>query len=209
MRLRKVKGAEEKINSSSYVIKNPEIYRGQFSKVFGNTNPIYIEIGMGKGKFIVENAKRYPSINFIGIEKFDSVLVRALEKVETEDIPNLKFIRMDAKEIENIFEKEISKIYLNFSDPWPKDRHAKRRLTSDYFLKRYDSIFQDKKEIEMKTDNRKLFEYSILSFHQYLYQILDISLDLHEDNYPENITTEYEEKFCKKGQPIYYIHIVK
>lgn len=209
MRLRKVKGAEDKIDSSSYVIKEADKYRGKFSTVFGNDNPIYIEIGMGKGKFIVENARKYPDINFIGIERFDSVLVRAVEKVEAEEIPNLRFIRMDAKEIENIFNKEISKIYLNFSDPWPKDRHAKRRLTSPDFLKRYDSIFKEKKEIEMKTDNRNLFEYSIMSFNDYQYQILGISLDLHSDDAKNNITTEYEEKFSKKGQVIYYIHVKK
>lgn len=209
MRLRRVQGAAEKIESSNYVIKNPKDYKGQFTNVFKNNNPIYIEIGMGKGKFIVENAKKYPNVNFIGIEKFDSVLVRAIEKVEEEEIPNLRFIRIDAKEIEEVFFKEVDKVYLNFSDPWPKDRHAKRRLTSPEFLKRYDIIFKDKKEIEMKTDNRKLFEYSVISLTNYQYEIANISFDLHSDQKKDNIMTEYEEKFSSRGQVIYFINVFK
>lgn len=209
MRLRKVKGASEEIESSSYVIKNSNDYKGNFKSVFGNNNPIYIEIGMGKGKFIIENAKRYPDINFIGIEKFDSVLVRAIQSIGDDVIPNLRFIRMDAKDIEDIFDKEISRIYLNFSDPWPKDRHAKRRLTSSNFLRSYDNIFKSDKIIEMKTDNRALFEYSLKSFTDYEYKIEDISLDLHNSDYPDNILTEYEEKFSKKGQVIYYCFVKK
>lgn len=209
MRLRHVQGANEKIENSNYVIKNPKDYKGKFKDVFGNNNPIYIEIGTGKGKFIVENAKKYSNINFIGIEKFDSVLVRAIEKVEKEEIPNLRFIRIDAKEIEEVFFKEIDKVYLNFSDPWPKDRHAKRRLTSPEFLKRYDIIFKDKKEIEMKTDNRKLFEYSVISLTNYQYEITNISFDFHAEQNKDNITTEYEEKFSNRGQVIYFINVLK
>ena len=133
MRLRNVRGASEIIESSLYVIKNYEEYKGRYNLIFGNNNPIHIEIGMGKGDFIINMAKKYPNINFIGIEKFDSVLFRALEKVD-EDIPNLRFIRMDATDIENVFYKEIDTIYLNFSDPWPKNRHEHRRLTSQKFF---------------------------------------------------------------------------
>ena len=190
MRLRNVKGAKEIIDNSSYIIKNPNDYRGNYQKIFENNNPIHIEIGMGKGDFIIENAKKYPNINFIGIEKFDSVIVRAVQKLENEEIPNLKLIKIDANEIDDVFDKEISVIYLNFSDPWPKARHAKRRLSSEIFLNKYDSVFIDKKRIIMKTDNRKLFEYSIKSFTDYGYKIEDISLNLYEDDTKNNIPTD-------------------
>ena len=209
MRLRNVKGAKEIIESSNYVVLNYKGHKGKYNKLFGNDNPIYIEIGMGKGKFIIDNALKYPNINFIGIEKYDSVVVRSIQKLENRDIPNLRIIRMDALEIDDVFDHEISKIYLNFSDPWPKDRHAHRRLSSEIFLKKYDSIFKNIKNITMKTDNRKLFEYSIRSFIDYGYKINDISLDLHSDIYPDNITTEYEEKFVNKGNQIYMIDITK
>lgn len=195
MRLRNVKGAKEIIDNSSYIIKNPIDYKGDYQKIFENNNPIHIEIGMGKGDFIIENAKKYPNINFIGIEKFDSVIVRAVQKLENEEIPNLKLIKIDANEIDDVFDKEISVIYLNFSDPWPKARHAKRRLSSEIFLNKYDSVFIDKKRIIMKTDNRKLFEYSIKSFTDYGYKIEDISLNLYEDDIKNNIPTEYEPVF--------------
>lgn len=208
MRLRNVKGATEILENSPYVIQNPKEYKGKFQKLFSNGNPIYLEIGMGKGKFIVENAKKYPDINFIGIEMFDSVLVRAIQKIE-EDIPNLRLIRFDATYIEEIFDKEIDLLYLNFSDPWPKVRHEHRRLTSDRFLKRYDKIFKDGNHIIMKTDNRKLFEFSVMSFNNFGYVINEISLDLHKDNVEENIETEYEEKFSSKGFPIYRIYVKK
>ena len=208
MRLRNVKGAKEIIDNSSYIIKNPIDYKGDYQKIFENNNPIHIEIGMGKGDFIIENAKKYPNINFIGIEKFDSVIVRAVQKLENEEIPNLKLIKIDANEIDDVFDKEISVIYLNFSDPWPKARHAKRRLSSEIFLNKYDSVFIDKKRIIMKTDNRKLFEYSVVSFSRYGYVIEQISTDLHKDE--ENIiTTEYEDKFVKLGLPIYKVICLK
>ncbi len=209
MRLRNVKGAKEIIESSNYIVLNYEDYQGGYNKLFDNDNPIYVEIGMGKGNFIIENALRYPNINFIGIEKFDSVVVRAIQKLENVNIPNLKIIRMDAMEIDKVFDREISKIFLNFSDPWPKDRHAHRRLSSEIFLKKYDLIFKDAKNIIMKTDNRKLFEYSLKSFVAYGYKINDISLDLHHDNYEDNIMTEYEAKFVSKGNPIYMVDISK
>lgn len=207
MRLKHVPGAEKIVVSSSMVIHIPEIYRGKFKEIFQNDFPIHIEIGMGKGQFITESAKKYPKINFIGIEKYDSVLVRALEKVEEMD--NLRFIRMDAQKIEEIFDKEIDTIYLNFSDPWPKDRHERRRLSSPSFLEKYDKIFKGNKHIIMKTDNRHLFEYSIKSLTEYGYHIRDLSLNLYEDEYPDNIPTEYEEKFHAKGMPIYRVEVEK
>lgn len=209
MRLRNVKGAKEIIDNSSYIIKNPNDYRGNYQKVFGNNNPIHIEIGMGKGDFIIENAKKYPNINFIGIEKFDSVIVRAVQKLENEEIPNLKLIKIDANEIDDVFDKEISVIYLNFSDPWPKARHAKRRLSSEIFLNKYDYVFIDKKRIIMKTDNRKLFEYSIKSFTDYGYKIEDISLNLYEDDIKNNVPTEYETRFHNRGCLIYKVDVSK
>ena len=208
MRLRNIPNAKDKLDKSNYIIHNYLEMKGNFKKVFFNDNPIYLEIGTGKGNFIIENAKRYPNINFIGIEKYDSVLVRAIEKIDELELNNLRFIRMDAKEIENVFDKEIFKLYLNFSDPWPKDRHEKRRLTSDVFLEHYDNIFADKKIIEFKTDNRKLFEYSVKSFTDYNYKIQSLSLDLHSD-VTDNIMTEYEAKFSNKGQVIYYVKVSK
>ena len=209
VRLKYVKGASEKIEKSPYVILNPSDYKGKYNELFNNNNPIYIEIGMGKGTFIYENALKYPNINFIGIEKYDSVMVRAIEKVEKEEINNLKFIRIDARKIEEIFDKEIDRIYLNFSVPWPKVRHDKRRLSSPNFLEKYDNIFKKEKRIIMKTDNRKLFEFSIISFTNYGYKINDISLDLHNDDIKDNIETEYEKKFSSMGYPIYKIDVSK
>lgn len=209
MRLKNVKGASEKISKSLYVIDNPSNYKGKYNELFNNNNPIYIEIGMGKGTFIVNNAITYPNINFIGIEKYDSVMVRAVEKVEDKEINNLRFIRMDAIKIEEIFDKEIDRIYLNFSDPWPKVRHERRRLSSPEFLSRYDNIFKENKNIIMKTDNRKLFEYSVMSFTEYGYKINEISLDLHNDDIKDNIETEYEKKFSELGFPIYKIDVYK
>ena len=209
MRLRNVKGAKEIIDNSSYIIKNPIDYKGDYQKIFENNNPIHIEIGMGKGDFIIENAKKYPNINFIGIEKFDSVIVRAVQKLENEEIPNLKLIKIDANEIDDVFDKEISVIYLNFSDPWPKARHAKRRLSSEIFLNKYDSVFIDKKRIIMTTDNRKLFEYSIKSFTDYGYKIEDISLNLYEDDIKNNVPTEYETRFHNRGCLIYKVDVSK
>lgn len=209
MRLKHVKGANEKIEQSKYILKNKEQYKRNYHQIFGNNNPIYIEIGMGKGDFIIENARRYPNINFIGIERYDSVIVRAVEKLEQEELNNLKLIRMNAINIDKIFEDEIDRIYLNFSDPWPKDRHEKRRLTSQNYLKKYDLIFNNKKNIVIKTDNRKLFEFSLKSLSEYGYTIKDISLNLHSDIIENNIETEYEKKFVGKGFPIYMVDVYK
>lgn len=202
MRLRNVKNKEEIMASSSYLILDAKQYIGSWNKLFENDNPIYIEIGMGKGNFIIENSLRYKNINFIGIEKYDSVVSRCLQKIP-DNINNLKIIRMNALEIDEVFRNEIDLIYLNFSDPWPKKRWHKRRLTSEVFLKKYDSIFKNVKKIVQKTDNQDLFEYSIESLSGYGYKISSVSLDLHKLNEKDNIMTEYEEKFTKKGLPIY------
>lgn len=199
MRLRNVKGKEEIIDNSKYIIKNPKEYLGKYNSIFNNDNDIYIEIGMGKGKFIIENAIRFPNINFIGIEKFDSVIVRALEKLDKFDLKNIKLIRMDALEIDEVFNHEISRIYLNFSDPWPKKRHAKRRLTSEIFLEKYSHICKDRVEIHLKTDNKGLFAYSLESLNNNGYTFNNVTLDLEDSE--DNIKTEYEEKF--RGKNVY------
>ncbi len=204
MRLRNVKNKEEILSNSSYCIRDPFPYFGKWKEVFGNTHPIYVEIGMGKGQFIIENAKKYPNINFIGIEKYDSVIAKACLKVEEENLPNLRLIRGDAYEIEKIFDHEISHIYLNFSDPWPKKRHHLRRLSSPVFLEKYDSIFIGDKVIEMRTDNASLYQYSLVSFSEYGYTLKEVNFDLHKESVPE-ITTEYEDKFSKDDLPIYYV----
>lgn len=198
MRLRNNKDAKEIIESSKYLVLNPELNKGKWNKLFNNNNPIYIEIGCGKGNFIIENAKRNKNINYIGIEMYDTVLMYAIKKID-EDIDNLRFIRMDARLIDEVFDKEIDLIYLNFSDPWPKKRQAKRRLTHARFLEKYDSIFKSNKTIFMKTDNMHLFEFSIESLSEYGYTLRNISLDLANSDIEENIMTEYEEKFTNKG----------
>ena len=201
MRLRNIKNADEIVNNSKYVINEID------ENTFKNNNPIYLEIGMGKGDFIINNAIQNPNINYIGIEKYKSVLVKAVQKLEDKEIDNLKIICMDAKEI-NVLNAKIDLLYLNFSDPWPKKRHALRRLTSSIYLEKYENIFKNKKHIIMKTDNRRLFEYSIKSFTDYGYKIEDICLDLYKENIEDNIPTEYEKKFRDKG-PIYKIEVTK
>lgn len=208
MRLRNVKNKEEILNNSSYFMGTGEEFIGKWSNVFKNNNPIYVEIGMGKGKFIIENAIKYPNINFIGIEKYDSVVAKCLPKIP-EGLDNLKILRMDALNIDKVFLKEIDRIYLNFSDPWPKFRHSLRRLSSKVFLKKYDSIFKNDKEICMRTDNRDLFVYSLLSFSEYGYVLRKLSLDLHGEDIDNLITTEYEDKFSDKGMPIYAVVVDK
>ena len=208
MRLRNVKNKKEILSNCPFLIINPKEYKGKWKKYFKNDNPIYIEIGMGKGNFIIENARKYPNINFIGIEKFDSVIVRAIEKIE-EYLPNLYLIRMDAIDIEEVFSKEIDIIYLNFSDPWPKNRHKLRRLTSPLFLKKYDSIFKNKKTIIQKTDNMELFEYSLVSLSNYGYILEAVSLDLHNNPDIVNIETEYEKRFSSLGYKILYLKATK
>lgn len=207
MRLRNVKNKEEILSSSKLFIEDPTTYKGNWHSVFSNKNKIHVEIGMGKGDFLIGMSKMYPDINFIGIEKYDSVLAKAVKKFDNEDFSNVRIIRMDAKEIEEVFDKEITKIYLNFSDPWPKNRHSDRRLTSHVFLKKYDSIFKDKREIIQKTDNVGLFEYSIISLSKYGYIFEEISLDLHNSEITSNVVTEYEMKFS--DSKIKYIRATK
>ena len=207
MRLRNVKNKEEIMNNSKYLVKNYFDYKGKWSELFGNNNPIYIEIGMGKGKFIIENAVMYPDINFIGFEKFDSVICKGLQKIP-DGLNNLIMIRADALDIDNIFDKEIDRIYLNFSDPWPKNRHHLRRLSSKVFLNKYASLFKNDASIFMRTDNRGLFQYSLVSFSENGYILRDLSLDLHKDNMPL-ITTEYEDKFSNLDMPIYFVECTK
>ena len=207
MRLRNVKNKEEIMNNSKYLIKNYFDYKGKWREVFGNDNPIYIEIGMGKGKFIIENAVMYPDINFIGIEKFDSVICKGLQKIP-DGLNNLIMIRADALDIDNIFDREIDRIYLNFSDPWPKNRHHLRRLSSKVFLSKYDNLFKNDASIFMRTDNRGLFQYSLVSFSENGYILNNVSLDLHKDDMPL-ITTEYEDKFSNLDMSIYFVECSK
>jgi tRNA (guanine-N7-)-methyltransferase len=206
MRLRNVTGSREVIADSRFVVHEPEAVKGSWNEVFGNDKPIHIEIGMGKGRFIMEMAALNPDINYIGIEKYSTVLLRAIQKMEENELPNLKFIRMDAEDICEVFGKgEVSRIYLNFSDPWPKDRHAKRRLPSRQFLARYDVILKNGGQIEFKTDNADLFDFALDEVEPAGWKIENMTRDLHHDAEMSkgNIMTEYEEKFSSKGNPIY------
>ena len=204
MRLKHIKNAEEIISKSKYLVKSPRENKGNWNKVFNNDNNIEVEIGMGKGKFIIEKAIQNPNINYIGIEKYDSPLVSAVKKLEELEINNLKLICIDALGIEEVFDHEIDKIYLNFSDPWPKKRHAKRRLTSSIFLNKYENLFKNEKHIEMKTDNDDLYDYSCESFIENGYDIVKT-----DTNYLDTIRTEYEDKFIGLGKNINYISVVK
>lgn len=206
MRLRNIKGAEQFIAESKFVVQNPEEYKGKWNSFFQNKFPIHIEIGMGKGKFIHTLAEMNPDINYIGIEMYSSVLYRAIEKQQENEMTNLRFIRMDAKNLCDIFdENEIDRIYLNFSDPWPKERHAKRRLTSPLFLASYDKILNRDGVVCFKTDNRALFDYSVETIEESKqWNLRDVTYDLHNSIYMEdNVMTEYEERFSSKGMPIH------
>ena len=202
MRLRNIKGADEKIATSEYVIQNPAEWKNKWNEYFNNGKPVHIEIGMGKGRFMMDMAALHPDINYIGIEKFDSVLARSLPKIP-EGVKNLMIIRMDALNIEKVFDKEIDRIYLNFSDPWPKDRHAKRRLTSRQFLARYDEFLKKEGTVEFKTDNRDLFDFSVEETKEAGWNIEQITYDLHNSEMNEgNVMTEYEIRFSSEGTPI-------
>ena len=205
MRLRNVKGSREAIAESEFTINDFAEYKGKWNEVFGNDNPIRIEIGMGKGKFITELALQNPDINYIGIEKYSSVLIRAIEKRKDIELTNLIYIRMDAVEICDAFEKgEVDRIYLNFSDPWPKDRHAKRRLTSRQFFARYDKMLKKEGRVEFKTDNRVLFDFSVEEVKEAGWNLVECTYDLHSDERLNegNVMTEYEKKFSDMGNPI-------
>lgn len=205
MRLRNVKGSRETIAANDYVIKNETEKKGIWNQVFGNDHPIHVEIGMGKGTFITTLAQQNPDINYIGIEKYSSVLIRAIAKQEELMLPNLYFIRMEAEYIADVFApEEVERIYLNFSDPWPKDRHAKRRLTSKEFLARYDRILAKDGVVIFKTDNRNLFEFSLEQIPEAGWTLVDHTYNLHNSEFAEgNIMTEYEMKFVAEGKPIY------
>ena len=208
MRLRKIKEAKDEIEKSNYYVLNPSKNKGKWNKIFGNNNPIYIEIGMGKGKFIRDNAIKYPNINFIGIDRYDTLIYKAIKNIDV-NIPNLKLININAENLNDIFDKEIELIFLNFSDPWPKERHEKRRLTNEKFLKIYELIFKNTNKIILKTDNMSLFEYSLKSLNNYGYIFDNVYLNLHSNNKEDIITTEYEEKFMKKGNNIYQLECHK
>lgn len=206
VRLRNKPWAEEFITSHpEVIIPNPEQFKGSWKEVFGNDNPLHIEVGTGKGQFVTGMALANPDINYIGIELYDSVIVCALEKVlDANTPPNLRLLKVNGADLDKYFQKDdVSRVYLNFSDPWPKTRHAKRRLTHEGFLKLYESILIDNGEIHFKTDNRGLFEYSLVSMSEYGMLLKFVSLDLHAHMPEDNIMTEYEEKFSAKGQPIY------
>lgn len=201
MRLKKVKDAKERVEASKYYVNAPSEYKGKWNELFKNSNPIHIEIGMGKGNFIIGMAKAHKDVNYIGIEMYDSVMVKAVEKLKQEEKPlkNLKLVLIDAMKIDEIFESEISRIYLNFSDPWPKAKHEKRRLTSKIFLEKYDRIFKGQKQIFQKTDNNDLFNFSMVSLVENGYELRNVTRDLHSENVSDNIMTEYEEKFSNAG----------
>ena len=211
MRLRNVPGSREDIANSEFVIQNPEKHRGEIISLFPSKQPLFIEIGMGKGQFITTLAKNNPDINYIGIEKYSSVLVRAIEKQTEPELPNLKFIRMDAENINDVFaENEVDGIYLNFSDPWPKDRHAKRRLTSRQFFARYEKLLKPEGKIQFKTDNSALFDFSLEEVEATNFKANEVSYDLHNSEWNEgNVMTEYEERFSAKGNPIKRVVFVR
>lgn len=208
MRLRNIPRANEVIAGSSLVVQEPFKQKGRWSELFGNDHPIHIEVGMGKGRFIAELARKHPEVNYVGIERYTSVLLRAVEKLEgEEELPNnLYFLCMDASELPEVFAPcEVERIYLNFSDPWPKERHAKRRLPSRQFLKRYDRILTPDGTVEFKTDNRGLFDFALEEVEPAGWQLDLCTFDLHgeEKLMKENIMTEYEEKFSSMGNPIH------
>lgn len=206
MRLRNIKGAEQFIEESIYVVHDPEEHKGKWNLFFQNQNPLHIEIGMGKGRFIHTLASRNQSVNYIGIEMYSSVLYRAIEKRQETDLSNLYFIRMDAKCLCDVFESgEADRIYLNFSDPWPKERHAKRRLTSPLFLDRYNNVLNQTGTVCFKTDNRALFDYSVETIKMTKpWKLKDVTYDLHQSSFAaQNVMTEYEEKFSSRGMPIF------
>ena len=207
MRVRNKPWAKDLIaENPQYVVGDPEAYKGIWQTRFEKKQPLHIEVGSGKGRFIVGMAKQNPAINYIAIELEESVLVSILEKQVEEKLPNLQILHVNGSALTNYFEEgEVDLVYLNFSDPWPKTRHAKRRLTYKTFLETYEAILVDNGEIHFKTDNRGLFEYSLVSFSEYGMQLKQVWLDLHVADFEGNVMTEYEEKFSSKGQPIYRV----
>ncbi len=206
MEYKVIKDADKIVGRSPYVVNNPTQYKNKWHDLFGNNNPIHLELGMGRGDFIINMAKTYPKINFIGLEVVDSQMVKAVNRLNNQHLPNLKLINYDAHEIDNIFGKEIDTIYLTFCDPWPKRIDEKKRFTHVNYLKIYDKIFKKDKHIILKTDNKGFFAYSLQTLSQYWYVFDRISLDLHHDENPiPNIMTDFERRYFEEGRPIYYL----
>ncbi|QHS23066.1 tRNA (guanosine(46)-N7)-methyltransferase TrmB [Virgibacillus sp. MSP4-1] len=205
MRLRNKPWADDFIKENHHITElSPLSYKGSWKDLFVNHQPVHLEIGTGKGQFIANMAKQHPDINFIGMERVKNVIVGAIRKVDAADVRNVRLINENAKDLRDFFaQNEIDQIYLNFSDPWPKNRHEKRRLTFHTFLEQYEDILRPDGEIVLKTDNQKFFEYSLVSFSQYGMKFEEVTLDLHAAEDPLNVMTEYEEKFSEKGQRIY------
>lgn len=205
MRLRNIPGANEAVENSEFCIMEPTEHKGNWKTFLGNDNPIHIEIGMGKGRFLMNLASLNPDINYIGIERYTSVLLRAVQKMNENPLPNVHFLCVDAATLPEIFgAEEVDRIYLNFSDPWPKDRHAKRRLPSRQFLARFDQILKPEGRLSFKTDNRDLFDFAVEELEPAGWKAEVITYDLHADEVlcAGNVMTEYEEKFSSKGNPI-------
>ena len=207
MEYKKFKDADKIINRSDYMVAKPEENKNKWSQVFGNNNPIHLELGMGRGDFIINMAKANPKINFVGLEISDDQLVKAVQKLNNKQLPNLKLICADARSIDTFFGREINTIYLTFSEPWPKAHDEKKRFTHESYLRLYDKIFKKDKHIIMKTDNKGLFQYSLQSLSQYWYVFDRVSLDLHNDENPikNNIMTDWEKKCVQDRKPIYYV----
>lgn len=202
----KIKNADRIVKDCPYVVNNPKTYKGKWNQFFQNGNPICLELGMGRGDFIIEMAKKYPNINFIGLEAVDSQMVPAVQHLRNEKLANLKLICGDAMEIDQIFQKEIDTIYLTFCDPWPKKHDDKKRFTHINYLKKYDKVFKKQKHIILKTDNKGFFAYSLETLSNYWYTFKRVSLDLHHDENPiSNVMTNYEKQYFKEGRPIYYV----
>jgi len=209
MRYNVIKNADKIVKNSKFVVNNPYENKNKWSQIFGNNNPICLELGMGRGNFIIEMAKRYPKINFIGLELYDSQMVMAVEKLANTNLNNILLINADAREIDKMFGKEIDTIYLTFSEPWPKKQDEKKRFTHESYLKLYDKIFKKNKHIILKTDNKGLFAYSLESLSQYWYSFERVSLDLHHDeNKIENVMTDFEKQYFKENRPIYYVDAI-
>lgn len=202
----KIKDADKIVSSSEYVVNKPERYKNKWHDLFGNKNPIHLELGMGRGEFIINMAKQYPKINFIGLEISDSQMVRAVERLVNQKLPNLKLINANAEDLINFFGKEIDTIYLTFSEPWPKKIDERKRFTHINYLKMYDRIFKKDKRIVLKTDNKGFFAYSLETLSQYWYSFERVSLDLHHEENPiPNIMTDFEKQYYEEGRPIYYV----
>lgn len=202
----KIKNADRIVKDCPYVVNNPKTYKGKWNQFFQNGNPICLELGMGRGDFIIEMARKYPNINFIGLEAVDSQMVPAVQHLRNEKLANLKLICGDAMEIDQIFQKEIDTIYLTFCDPWPKKHDDKKRFTHINYLKKYDKVFKKQKHIILKTDNKGFFAYSLETLSNYWYTFKRVSLDLHHDENPiSNVMTNYEKQYFKEGRPIYYV----